>query len=54
LITSVRALEPTTRACIAARQRIARDRSAGDCRVTRERTVTPSGRVIVRTHKVCD
>jgi hypothetical protein len=25
-----------------------------DCRVTRERFVTPSGRVIYRTHRDCD
>jgi hypothetical protein len=25
-----------------------------ECRIVRERTVTPSGRVIVRTHRVCD
>ena len=27
---------------------------AGDCRVVRERIVTPSGRAIIRTHRVCD
>ena len=27
---------------------------AGDCRVMRQRVVTPSGRRIVRTHRVCD
>jgi hypothetical protein len=27
---------------------------ARDCRVTRERIVTPSGRVIYRTHRDCD
>ena len=27
---------------------------AGDCRVVRERVVTPSGRVILRTHRICD
>jgi len=27
---------------------------AGDCRVVRERTMTPSGRWIIRTHRVCD
>jgi hypothetical protein len=27
---------------------------AGDCRTMRERIVTPSGRVIFRTHRVCD
>jgi hypothetical protein len=26
----------------------------GDCRVIRERVVTPSGREIFRTHRVCD
>ena len=26
----------------------------GDCRVTRERVITPSGREIFRTHRVCD
>ena len=26
----------------------------GDCRVIRERTITPSGREIFRTHRVCD
>jgi hypothetical protein len=26
----------------------------GDCRQVRERVVTPSGRVIFRTHRVCD
>ena len=26
----------------------------GDCRVVRERIVTPRGRVIFRTHRVCD
>lgn len=26
----------------------------GECRVTRERIETPSGRVIFRTHRVCD
>ena len=26
----------------------------GDCRTIRERTRTPSGRLIVRTHRVCD
>jgi hypothetical protein len=26
---------------------------AGDCRVIRERVVTPSGRVIFRTHRTC-
>jgi hypothetical protein len=26
----------------------------GDCRVIRERVVTPSGRVIVRTNRICD
>ncbi len=25
-----------------------------DCRVIRERTVTPSGRVIIRTRQICD
>ena len=25
-----------------------------DCRIIRERTVTPNGRVIYRTHRVCD
>ena len=25
----------------------------GDCRIVRERTVTPSGRVIVERHRVC-
>ena len=25
-----------------------------DCRLIRERTVTPSGRVIVRSHRICD
>ncbi len=27
---------------------------AGDCRLIRERMVTPSGRVIFRSHRVCD
>ena len=27
---------------------------SGDCRVVRERVVTPSGRVIFRTHRICD
>lgn len=27
---------------------------AGDCRVMRERIVTPSGRVIFRTRRICD
>jgi hypothetical protein len=27
---------------------------AGDCRVVRERITTPSGRLITRTHRVCD
>ena len=27
---------------------------AGDCRVIRERIVTPSGRVIFRTRRMCD
>lgn len=27
---------------------------AGECRVIRERIVTPSGRVIFRSHRVCD
>ena len=27
---------------------------ARDCRLTRERIVTPSGRVIYRTHRDCD
>jgi len=26
----------------------------GDCRLVRERIVTPRGRVIFRTHRVCD
>jgi hypothetical protein len=26
----------------------------GDCRVVRERITTPSGRLITRTHRVCD
>ena len=26
----------------------------GDCRVVRERTVTPSGRMIVTSHRICD
>jgi hypothetical protein len=26
----------------------------GDCRMTRERVITPSGREIFRTHRVCD
>jgi hypothetical protein len=25
-----------------------------DCRIIRERTVTPSGRMIIQTHRVCD
>jgi hypothetical protein len=25
----------------------------GDCRIVRERTITPSGRVIVQRHRVC-
>ena len=29
-------------------------RSGGDCRVVRERTETPSGRVIVKTRRICD
>ena len=31
-----------------------RDDYASDCRVIRERIVTPSGRVIVRTRQICD
>ena len=27
---------------------------AADCRIVRERVVTPSGRVIVQRHRVCD
>jgi hypothetical protein len=27
---------------------------AGDCRLVRERIITPSGREIFRTHRVCD
>lgn len=27
---------------------------ASDCRVTRERIVTPSGRVIYKTRRICD
>jgi hypothetical protein len=27
---------------------------AGDCRLVRERIMTPSGRRIIRTHRVCD
>jgi hypothetical protein len=27
---------------------------AGACRIVRERIVTPSGRRIIRTHRVCD
>ena len=27
---------------------------AADCRIVRERVVTPSGRVIFRTHRICD
>jgi len=30
------------------------DYYGADCRVVRERTVTPSGRVIIRTYHVCD
>jgi hypothetical protein len=26
----------------------------GDCRVIRERVITPSGREIFRTHRICD
>jgi hypothetical protein len=26
---------------------------SGDCRIVRERTVTPSGRVIIRRHREC-
>ncbi len=26
----------------------------GDCRVIRDRTITPSGREIIRTRKICD
>jgi hypothetical protein len=40
------------------RYRYWRDRDeyayAGECRVTRERIETPSGRVIYRTHRDCD
>jgi hypothetical protein len=28
--------------------------AASECRVIRERTETPSGRVIVRTRRICD
>jgi hypothetical protein len=31
-----------------------RDDYASDCRVIRERIVTPSGRVIIRTRQICD
>jgi hypothetical protein len=31
-----------------------RDRYYGDCRIVRERTVTPSGRVIMTRHRICD
>ena len=31
-----------------------RDDYASDCRVIRERIVTPSGRVIFRTRQICD
>jgi len=31
-----------------------RDSYASDCRVIRQRIVTPSGRVIVRTRQICD
>jgi hypothetical protein len=27
---------------------------AGDCRVVRERVMTPSGRTIIRTQRICD
>ena len=27
---------------------------AGECQIIRERVVTPSGRVIFRTHRLCD
>ena len=27
---------------------------AGDCRVVRERVMTPSGRIIIRTQRICD
>jgi hypothetical protein len=27
---------------------------SGDCRVVRERTETPSGRVIIQTRRICD
>src|SRR5829696_7629980 len=38
------------------RQTYGYDRSydGGDCRVTRQRVVTPSGRRIIRTQRVCD
>ena len=26
----------------------------GDCRMVRERTITPSGRVIMTRHRICD
>jgi len=31
-----------------------RDRYYGDCRAVRERTITPSGRVIMTRHRICD
>jgi hypothetical protein len=31
-----------------------RDSYYNDCRIVRERTVTPSGRVIVERHRICD
>ncbi len=31
-----------------------RDDYASDCRLIRERTETPSGRIIIRTRRICD
>ena len=31
-----------------------RDGYYGDCRIVRDRTITPSGRVIVTRHRICD